>query len=122
MMFKKLFSKHRKMTSRWRLVRRILACCMLTVCVLVALPQVSYLQTPPPGGSPQSPKNPKLHFRLVELLSRAPTGPQRDVLPHLILDKSLPFLTIQSWKNSVGARIPQALCGACRLSRLIHKG
>src|SRR5207245_972022 len=84
MMFKTLFSKHLskhlKMTSRWRLVRRILACCMLTVCVLVALPQVSYLQTPPPGGSPQSPKNPKLHFRLVELLNSAPTGPQNEGL------------------------------------------
>src|SRR5437667_992427 len=80
MMFKTLISKHRRMTSRWRLVRRILACCMLTVCVLVALPQVSYLQTPPPGGSPQSPKNPKLHFRLVELLNRAPTGPQNEGL------------------------------------------
>src|SRR5438552_18790679 len=92
MMFKTLFSKHLskhlKMTSRWRLVRRILAGCMLTVCVLVALPQVSYLQTPPSGGSPQSPKNPKLHFRLVDLLKRAPTGPQHDGLVRI--DELLP--------------------------------
>src|SRR5438309_2007809 len=68
------------MKCPWKLVRCILAWCMLTVCVLVALPGVSYLQTPPPGGSTQSPKHPKLHFRLVELLNKATLEPQKEGL------------------------------------------